>query len=139
MLYESFDKSEFVKTTQKLLSNNHLNRVLMNSLPYPAMLIRKDRRVITVNKVANEMGVEMGSFCWETFGKKASISEEDKSYYEMNNAVPSGGITCTFCMANEALASAIPINKKIPVGNITYDTFWVPITDDVYLHFIIQK
>ncbi len=56
----------------------------------------------------------------------------------MNNAVPSGGIACTFCMANEALASATPINKKIPAGKITYDTFWIPVTDDVYLHYAIQ-
>ncbi len=135
---ESFDTSEFIEITQQLLSSNHLNRALMDSLPYPAMLIRKDRRIITANKVAAEMGVKAGSFCWDTFGKKASISEKEKLYIETNNSLPSKCITCTFCMADEVLASAGPVNKKILVDNITFDTYWIPVTDDVYLHYVIH-
>ncbi len=137
MHQESFDSAEFISKTQELLANKHLNKTLMDSLPYPSMLIRKDRRIITRNEAAKEMGVEVGSFCWDTFGKKASISEEDREYYEKNITVPQKGIKCTFCRANEALFSQKPINEKIPTGNIIYDTFWIPLTDEVYLHYAI--
>ena len=137
MHQESFDKAEFIVKTQELLADKHLNKALMDSLPYPAMLIRKDRRIITVNEVAKDMGVIVGSFCWDTFGKKASISGKDREYYEKNNTVPQKGIKCTFCRADEALVSQKPINEKIPAGDITYDTFWIPLNDEIYLHYAI--
>lgn len=137
MPQKSFDKAEFIAKTQELLTNKHFNKALMDSLPYPAMLIRKDRRIITANKAAKDIVVEVGSFCWDTFGKKASISEENREYYEKNNPVPPKGIKCTFCRADEALISQKPINEKIPAGDITYDTFWIPLTDEVYLHYAI--
>ena len=137
MYQEPFDKAEFIAKTQELLTNKHFNRALMDSIPYPAMLIRKDRRIITANKAARKIGVEIGSFCWDTFGKKASISEENREYYEKNNTVPPKGIKCTFCKADEALISQESINEKIPAGDIIYDTFWVPLTDEVYLHYAI--
>ncbi len=137
MSKESFDKSEFAAQTQELLANSHLNKMLMDSLPYPAMLIRKDRRVVAINKVAQEIGVKVGTFCWDTFGQQASITDEDKEYYAKNQSVPANGIKCIFCKANQALASQEPVNEKIPAGDITYDTYWVPLTDDVYFHYAI--
>jgi len=137
MSQKEFDKAEFVAKAQELLANKLLNKALMDSLPYPAMLIRKDRKIIMANKVATELGVEVGSYCWDTFGKQASISDEDKEYYNKNNAAPPKGIKCSFCRADEALKSQRAINEKIPAGEITYDTFWAPLTDDVYLHYAI--
>ncbi|MBT3256555.1 MAG: hypothetical protein HN366_08900 [Deltaproteobacteria bacterium] len=137
MNQESFDEEESIVKTQELLTHKNLNKALMNSLPYPAMLIRKDRRIITANKAAKEIGVRVDSFCWDTFGKKASISEENREYYEKNNTVPPKGIKCTFCRADEALISHKSINEKIPAGDITYDTFWIPLTEEVYLHYAI--
>ena len=131
------DKIEFVAKTQELLTNKLLNKALMDSLPYPAMIIQKDRRIIIANKVAKELGVEDGAYCWDTFGKRASISQENKEYYEKHGMVPPAGIKCSFCMADEALASQKPISEKIPAGDVTYDTFWIPLTGDIYLHYAI--
>lgn len=132
-----FNKEEFIKMTEELRSNKILNEMLMDSLPYPAMLIRRDRRIIAANKVARDLGVEVATYCWDTFGKRASISEQDKIFFESNGTVPPQGIKCTFCKADEALSFKQPINEKIPAGDITYDTYWVPLTDDVYLHYAI--
>ena len=139
MHQESFDKEEFITKTQELLTNENFNKALMDSLPYPAILIRKDRRIIASNKVAKDIGIEVGSFCWDTFGKRASISEENRKYYEKNNTVPPECIKCTFCKANEALEFHKPININIPAGDITYDTFWIPLTSEVYLHYAIAS
>jgi len=137
MPHKDLDKAEFVTIAQELLADKSLNKALLDSLPYPAMLIRKDRIIIAVNKVASELGVEVGSYCWDTFGKKASISKKDKEHYEQYGTGPLNRIKCTFCKADEALLSQKPINEKIPAGEITYDTFWIPLTDDVYLHYAI--
>ena len=137
MHQESFDKAEFMVKTQVLLTDKNFNKALMDSLPYPAMLIHRNRRIISANKAAEGIGVEVTSFCWDTFGKKASISEENREYYEKNNTVPPKGIKCIFCRADEALISQKSINEKIPAGDITYDTFWIPLTEEVYLHYAI--
>lgn len=114
-----------------------LNVTLMDIIPYPAMLIQSNRKVMAANKVALEIGVEIGSYCWDTFGKQGSITEKDKEYFAKNGKVPEQGIKCTFCEADECLSSQKPINKKIPAGDITYDTYWIPISKDVYLHYAI--
>lgn len=137
MPQKEFDQVEFVATVQALLVNKRLNKALMDSLPFPAMLIRKDRKIIIANTVAQDLGVKVASFCWDTFGKKASISDQDKDYYEKNCTVPPNGIKCTFCRADESLISQKPINEKILAGEITYDTYWIPLMDDVYLHYAI--
>ena len=133
----SFSKSEFIEAAQKILSSKELNSALMESLPYPAMLIRKDRRIVTANHSAIEIGVEVGTFCWETFGKKASISDEDKAFYDKHHSIPAKGIKCTFCKADEALSLNSSINKKIHAGDIVYDTYWIPVSNDIYLHYAI--
>lgn len=132
-----FDEREFVEIAKKIMKQESLNRALMDSLPYPAMLIRNDRRIIIANKTAKELGVTVGSYCWDTFGQKASISTEDKDYYENNKIVPEKGIKCTFCKANEALSTQKLVNERIPAGDIIYDTYWIPLTEDVYLHYAI--
>ncbi len=137
MLQNEFDEMELAAIAQELLANKQLNKALMDSLPYPAMLITKNRKIIIANKIAKEIGVGDASFCWDTFGKQDSISNEDKEYYKSNCSVPQNGIKCTFCKANEALISQTPINEKIPAGEITYDTYWIPLTNDVYLHYAI--
>ncbi len=137
MAKKPINQKEFDVLIEKLLTDKHLNQALMDSLPYPAMLISKERIIITSNKAAKDIGITTGSFCWDTFGQKASISQEDNEYYEKNNEVPDKGIKCTFCKADDSLAAQKPVNEKIPAGDITYDTFWVPLTDDIYLHYAI--
>ena len=137
MTQDSLDRTEFIAKAHELLTSELLNKALLDSLTYPAMLIHKNRRIISANKAAKEIGVEVASFCWDTFGKKASISKENREYYEKNNTVPPKGIKCTFCRADEALKSQKPVNEKIAAGDVVYDTYWIPLTDEVYLHYSI--
>ncbi|MBF0205167.1 MAG: hypothetical protein HQK67_12905 [Desulfamplus sp.] len=137
MSQPQLDNAELIAKAKEWLTNKELDNSFMDSLPYPAMLIQNDRKVVAANKVARDLGVEVASYCWDTFGKKASISEQEKEYFEKNNTVPEHGIKCTFCKADECLSSQEPINEKIPAGDITYDTYWVPLTNEVYLHYVI--
>lgn len=132
-----FDQESFKKLASKLLSSEKVNKSLMDSLPFPALIIGKDRVVVAANKKAEEIGVNVCTFCWDSFGKKASITSEDKDYFEKFNKVPKKGIKCVFCQADEALRLQKPINKKIDAGEIVYDTYWVPLTDNYYLHYAL--
>ena len=135
MHQQFFNQNEFETLKEEIRTGKSINATLLNSLPWPAMLIRQDRKIIATNVIAEESGVVIGSFCWDTFGKKASISDNDREYFEKNNSVPPEGIKCIFCEADNALETQKTVNKKIPAGDITYDTYWVPLTDDVYLHY----
>lgn len=137
MLPVENNKEELIKMATELKSSKALNERLMDAFPYPAMLILRDKKIVVANRQARDLGVEVGTYCWDTFGKRASISEQHKENFEKNETIPSQGINCIFCKAKEALASMRPINEKISAGDTTYDTYWVPLTADVYLHYAI--
>lgn len=49
-----------------------LNQLLLDTLPHPAMLIRKDRTIMAANRIARDAGAKIGSFCWMVFGHSLS-------------------------------------------------------------------
>jgi hypothetical protein len=59
------------------MNESALNKLLLDSLPHAAMLIRKDRTVIAQNRIAEEAGVKIGGYCWEEFGKRLCLSKEN--------------------------------------------------------------
>ncbi len=109
----------------------------MDILPFPVMLIHKDRTLISVNKAAAEMGVVPGSFCWDTFGKRQSIPTADRDYFEQNGQAPPNGTCCDFCRADTALLQQKTVREKIDSGTAVFDTFWIPVTADTYLHYAV--
>ena len=62
MLYASLGKiSEELRNHRELIEQKRLNELLLNSLPYPAMLLNRDsRQVISGNKFAVELGISVG-------------------------------------------------------------------------------
>ena len=120
------------------IPDRKLNEALLNSLPYATMLIRKDRTVVAVNKIATIFGVEVGGFCWDGFGKLDSLPPSDRDHFRKHCAPPAGGTKCTFCRADRALAAGEPARAEVNKGNIVWDTHWVPITDELFLHYAVD-
>jgi hypothetical protein len=81
MIHED-TKSDYIRLADAVRRDKSQDMALMNSLPYPAMLIHKDRVVLAVNSAAKEIGVVEMTNCWDTFGKLASIPPEDRAYFE---------------------------------------------------------
>ena len=123
---------------QDILTDKRLNQALMDSLPYAAMLIHKDRIILAANKLAREIGVEVGTNCWNTFGKLASIRKADKEYFEQHHKGPDCGTKCHFCMAEEALSSQKTVHLDVQADDIVWDTYWVPLNPEIYLHYAID-
>lgn len=119
----------------KILAGESLNRALLNALPFPAMLINRDRTLLACNQAAAEMGVVPGTHCWDTFGKLASIPAEDKEFFITEGRPPEGGTRCTFCQGDQALDTQEHQNTQVDTGEAVFDTYWVPLTPDIYLHY----
>ena len=116
-------------------TSEKLTKLLLDATPHPAMLIQRDRTIILANKIARELGVEVGSKCWKTFGKSLFISDIDKELVEKGIEPPAP--MCHFCLADSALELNITENDPEVVTDQTYDTYWVFIEKDLYLHYAI--
>lgn len=127
------------RAEEDLVKQSLTNQLLLDSLPYPAMLIRKDRVVVATNRVAREVGAVQGGLCWRDYGQSKYIPEADKQYINNHKRVPPGGTHCTFCLANEALDAQTPTNAPfIEAFGRIWDAHWIPLDHETYLHFAID-
>ena len=107
----------------------------LDELHTVALEINRQRKIIAVNKLAKDLGVQVGTHCWDTFGKKASISCEAREFFERYNRVPTEGIKCVFCMADEALDRQMYIVKQVTIGEDIWETHWMPTGKETFFHF----
>jgi hypothetical protein len=105
---------ETTAISPELDKNFHL---FWDNYPFPVMLVRKDRTIVALNKVATALGCVPGTRCVD-IGKK-----EDH---------------CG-CQANQALQQQEA--KRVVAYQASYamvlDSYWIPLAgvDDLYLHF----
>lgn len=121
-----------------LKEKQHLNALLLNSLPHPAMLIRKDKTILAANRIAQEIGAKIDGYCWHDFGQSEFIPEQDKEYIKNHNEFPPGGTHCSYCLANEALESGEPRQAEVKARDKLWDTYWIPLNDEIYLNYAID-
>ncbi len=134
------DITQRKRAEAELRRSAHLNEMLLDSLPHPAMLIRRDRTVLAANRAAREEGARVDDYCWRSFGRSAFIPEEDRQYIEAHNGrIPPGGTACAFCRLDKMLETGEA--QRIPeLGRFgrTWDTWWIPIDGETYLHYSID-
>jgi PAS domain S-box-containing protein len=135
-LHDVTERKRAVKESQRVAQ---LNQTLLDSLPHPAMLVRSDRTVLAANRIAREVGTEVGGYCWRDFGHCLFIPPQDRHHVEEHGSPPPGGTRCSFCLADEALATGQAINDPaVSAFERLWDTWWVPIDGDTYLHYAID-
>lgn len=103
-----------------------LNALLLDSLPYPAMMIRWDRLVLAANRIAQKMGARVGRYCWQNFrlGQNCPQCEDGE---------------CPFCRAGDAFQLSEAINSpELAVNSRIWDVWWIPIDREVCLHYAID-
>lgn len=133
------DITDRKKAEEELKEKQALNERLLNAIPHPAILINTRRIVQAANKIAFDIGVKIGDYCWKEFGKCEYLSDEDKKRAEINP--DDEGIKCTFCLADEAMKG--PELKKMNDPEVCaferiWDTYWEPIDKDTFLHYAID-
>ncbi len=140
VILTAMDITDLKRTEEELRESSRINELLLNSLPHPAMLINRDRTILGANRIAREVGAAVGDFCWKTFGQSEFSADEHKGYADKHLGSRSvAGIKCTFCLADEAFDANEPINNpEVEALGQLWDTWWVPIEDDVCLHYAIN-
>lgn len=127
------------KIELELVRSSDFNEQLLNSIPYPSMLIKKDRTILAANKIARESGAIIGGLCWREFGKSEFIPEEDKEFLKNQEQCPHVDTQCMFCMADQAITDGKQYrNPEVEAFGKIWDTYWVPLHDDVFLHYSID-
>jgi PAS domain S-box-containing protein len=126
------------RAEDELKIRQQLNKRLLDSLPHPAMLINKDRKILAANRIAREVGAKEGGYCWQDFGHGEYIPDEDKKYIDKHKKTPECGTRCYFCKADEALQDHASENIEVDAFNKQWDTYWVPLEEDTYLHYAID-
>ncbi len=119
---------------------NKLNQIILDSLPHWAMLIDvKSRAILAANKLAREGGAIISCQCWDDFGHRLFISEEHKQIIKNEPERKSNHcIKCDFCLADEAMESGKPERKEVEIEGTIWDTWWVPVNKDQYLHYAMD-
>lgn len=138
LMSTSVDITERKRNEQELHRQQYLNDILLNSLPHPVMIISSDRKVLALNKVAEEFGVTTGSYCWEEFGKCLFIPKENLKEYKLTSRVPLK-THCSFCLADECLINQNAQNDpKVHAFDKIWDTYWIAINEEMFLHYAID-
>ncbi|MCK5131188.1 MAG: response regulator [Candidatus Sabulitectum sp.] len=127
------------KQSEAKLAEQMMHReMLLDSLPHPAMLIGKDRVIISSNRTAMEYGAFPGEICWETFAGCEFVSEEEKQHYRESGS-PLPGTCCFFCQADKCLAdTGSASNPGIEFGGKIWNMHWVALDEETYLHYAID-
>jgi PAS domain S-box-containing protein len=132
------DITERRKTEEKLQEKQHFNDLLLNSFPHHAMLINKKRVILAANKIALEAGAKIGGYCWKEFLKGEYLTDEMKAIAETNPH--DKRIKCKFCLMDKAMDGRMRTENddSVCVFDKIYDTYWVPINDEIYLHYAVD-
>ncbi len=119
---------------------NKFHQAILDCLFHWAMLIDvKSRTILSANKLAIEGGANLDCQCWDDFGHRLFISDEHKKLIECEpERKKDNKIMCDFCQADEAMNSRKPTRKEIEIEGIIWDTWWVPVDGDTYLHYAMD-
>jgi PAS domain S-box-containing protein len=121
----------------ELRKEKETNDLLLNAIPHVALLITKERKILALNKVTRELGAKPDDYCWQAIHKMATIGSEALEHYERSGK-PLPGTRCSFCLADEAMKAQKPMSREVDALGRTWDTWWVPIDSEAYLHYAID-
>jgi len=118
------------------------SNTLLTSLPHPAMYIRvKDRVVLAANKIATDLGVKVGGYCWREFMKAENISQHDKQISDQfPEFIPSEYlIHCTFCLGDKCFVHGLHHNTmQVNTLDKKWDIYWIKVSNEIFLHYAVD-
>ncbi|BER91759.1 HD domain-containing phosphohydrolase [Atrimonas thermophila] len=125
------DITELKKTQER-------QQKLLDAIPYSVLLLNRERRILAQNKVTRDVaGSKVGDLCWFSFHGTETLSEEEREEFERTGVLPASA-RCIFCRADEALEKQQTIVEEVEIRGRVYETGWVPVDGETYLHYSID-
>ncbi|NSW92300.1 MAG: diguanylate cyclase [Firmicutes bacterium] len=129
------DLTEIKQLEEEKRRKEELCRLMLQGIPSPAWLVSRERRILAQNKAAASLfGSKVGDYCWERVLGGGNLPDEYREVFEKNGS-PLPGTKCYFCRGDEALDRNEPINSEVELAGNIWDTWWIPLGEDVYLHY----
>lgn len=110
------DITERKVVEEALKKETLLSQTFMDAMPCFAMLLKKGSlEIVAANKVAKKAGAEVGMNCHDVF----------RPSNEPHN----------FCKAQKLWESGEPQHSIIDTSDVIWDAYWVPLDDEIFLHY----
>lgn len=127
--------TEIKQLEEEKRRKEELFRLMLEGIPSPAWLVSRERRILAQNKAAASLfGMKVGDYCWEGFYGGEYLPDEYREAF-VKNGTPLPGTKCYFCRGDEALDMNEPLNSEVELAGNIWDTWWIPLGEDVYLHY----
>jgi signal transduction histidine kinase/CheY-like chemotaxis protein/HAMP domain-containing protein len=108
--------TERKKAEENLRQTVRLNQILLDAFPCVALLLRpRTREIVASNAAAVKVGAVPGASCYSTWGQR-----EDP---------------CPWCLAPAVWDTGKEQHLEVEAGGIFWDAHWIPVSEDVYMHF----
>ena len=110
---------------------------VLDLLYIPMMIIDRGCRILYQNRLSKELfGVKTGGLCWKEFWGGETLPDEFKRLYR--KGVVTDDMRCDFCMLDESMNSGEPKNTDVCVNDRHYESWWIPISEDLCLHYFVD-
>ncbi|MDS1029303.1 PAS domain S-box protein [Bacillota bacterium LX-D] len=110
-------------------------RLMLEGIPNPVWLVSRKRRILAQNKAASSLfGIKIGDYCWERVFGGGNLPDEYREALKKSGS-PLPGTKCYFCLGDEALDKNAPMNSEVELRGNIWDMWWIPLGEDVYLHY----
>jgi PAS domain S-box-containing protein len=114
------DITKLKEVEKQLQSELRMRQLFMDALPCVALLMRyNSREIVASNKAAIAIGAVPGHKCYPTWAKRDS--------------------PCTWCLAPKLWKSGEAQNIQFWDKGIYWDAYWIPVDDDLYLHYAFDS
>jgi hypothetical protein len=131
------------KTRTSISVDESINNILLSSLPHPAMYIRRqDRMVIAANKIATDLGVKVGGYCWREFMREGFLSDKQKEIAARfpKQVPPEYDIRCSFCLGDKCFSESTEQNNPdVHSFGLIWDTYWIKVSEETLPNVKKQK
>jgi PAS domain S-box-containing protein len=128
VIREHEQRKEKAQAVTELAEKQQLNETLLSALPYPAMLIRgEDRVIVAANKIAMTQGARIGDRCWSSFGRVMLGGQQDCDRD-----------TCSICRGDRCMFGEPQNDPEVKVSGAVWDTYWIKVSDSLFLHYAVD-
>ena len=101
---------------ESLREETRLSRTLLNHMPCVALLVKPgSREIVASNDCAAKVGAVPGKQCYATWGQRSD--------------------PCPWCLAPTVWTKGEPRHLEVETPDVVWDVYWIPISEDTYLHY----